>query len=495
MHELELKFQVDPTHSKALEAAWRNRLSRRVHLVAHGYDTADGCLARHALALRVFKKGGAPWTQCLEAPGHDGRPGVAHEVPFAAGRVHAQPPADIGMHEHSEAGRTLRAALHEDGRTASDLMHVHTTDLWRRTAHLQVDGSTIELTLEAGAVAAGDKAAEVCELALELKQGDPASFASLARQVVLDHHGLWLSVASNAQRAQHLVRGEAYAPVVKAQAPQLDDKMGGEAVMRAVLAACLKQILGNAGEVAAGSLDEEHIHQLRIGIRRLRTAVRELGQLSPQISPSWEAPWVEAFQALGAFRDKDTVMSAIGPQLEAAGAPKVQWQSGPAPARLPGEVVRAAQLQTALIELAVFSRGEGGSVEGGPEAVRKHLRKRLGKLHRATVADGKHFEELDAVAQHRVRKRLKRLRYLAEFVSSLFGEKAVERYLKHLRPAQDALGLLNDAAVAQALYRDAVAAGAHEAWFAVGWLQSQRAITARACRKALCKVADAQRFW
>jgi triphosphatase len=188
-------------------------------------------------------------------------------------------------------------------------------------------------------------------------------------------------------------------------------------------------------------------------------------------------------------------LSAIGPQLEGAGAPTVQWQSGPAPARSPGEVVRAAPLQTALIDLAVFSQAEGGSAAGAADAVRKHLRKRLGKLHRATVADGKHFEALEAVAQHRVRKRLKRLRYLAEFVSPLFGEKAVERYLKHLRPAQDALGLLNDAAVAQGLYRAAVAAGVHEAWFAVGWLESQRAVTACACRKALSKVADAEMFW
>jgi triphosphatase len=152
MRELELKFQAAPTHSEALEAAWRDRLSRRVHLVAHGYDTADGCLARHALALRVFKKGGAPWAQCLEAPGRDGRPGVAHEVPFAGGRAHAPPPVDVGLHEHSDAGRALRAALDEDGYTASDLLLVHTTDLWRRTARLQVDGSTIELMLEAGTV-------------------------------------------------------------------------------------------------------------------------------------------------------------------------------------------------------------------------------------------------------------------------------------------------------------------------------------------------------
>jgi triphosphatase len=494
MRDLGLKFQVDPDHKAAFEAAWRERLSRRVRFVAHGYDTADGCLARRAFALRLCRKGGAPWMQRLEVPGRHGLPCITHQVPVAAGRSRAEPSLDIRLHEHGEAGRRLQAALDEGGRTASELVHLHSADVWRRTAALQTDGSTIELALDDGRVLAGDKASRVCELELELKQGDPAALVALAKQLVLDH-GLWLSFGSTAQRAQQLARGEADAPVVKAHAPNLDDRMDGEAVVRAVMGACLDQILGNAGEVAAGSLDEEHIHQLRIGIRRLRTALRELGKLSLQTSLTWEGPLVEAFQALGAYRDKDTVMRAISPRLEAAGAPKLQWHSGPAHARPPGDVVRAAQLQTVLIDLSVFSRGEGGPAENSPKAVDKHLRKRLESLHRAVVLDGKRFEELDAVAQHRVRKRLKRLRYLAEFVSPLFGEKAVERYLKHLRPAQDALGALNDAAVAQALYRDAVAAGAHEAWFAVGWLQSQRAITARACRKALCKVGDAELFW
>ena len=39
---------------------------------------------------------------------------------------------------------------------------------------------------------------------------------------------------------------------------------------------CLEQVLVNASEIAAGSSDAEHVHQLRVGIRRLRTAMREL---------------------------------------------------------------------------------------------------------------------------------------------------------------------------------------------------------------------------
>jgi len=121
-------------------------------------------------------------------------------------------------------------------------------------------------------------------------------------------------------------------------------------------------------------------------------------------------------------------------------------------------------------------------------------RRRLRKLHREVVRDGRRFEALDEALQHRVRKRLKRLRYLAECVAPLFGEHAVERYLKHLRPAQDALGAHNDAHVALALYRQATERDP-KAWFAVGWLQSQQGASAAVCRRALKEVAGAPKFW
>jgi inorganic triphosphatase YgiF len=50
---------------------------------------------------------------------------------------------------------------------------------------------------------------------------------------------------------------------------------------------------------------------------------------------------------------------------------------------------------------------------------RKLLGSRLEKLHSQVGKDGRRFQQLDVVSQHRVRKRLKRLRYLAEFVAPL----------------------------------------------------------------------------
>lgn len=108
--------------------------------------------------------------------------------------------------------------------------------------------------------------------------------------------------------------------------------------------------------------------------------------------------------------------------------------------------------------------------------------------------DGAHFETLAPDQQHRVRKRLKRLRYLAEFVGPLFGRKAARRYADGLARAQDALGLYQDGVVAIAQYRQAPPQDAR-AWFAVGWLEARQPRAARACGKALSRLKDLDRFW
>ena len=131
------------------------------------------------------------------------------------------------------------------------------------------------------------------------------------------------------------------------------------------------------------------------------------------------------------------------------------------------------------------------------DAARRVLRKRLQRLHKQVMREGERFESLDTESQHRVRKRLKRLRYLAEFVAPLFDaadKGGAERYLKALRPAQDALGEFNDEAVALALYREATERDSR-AWFAVGWFSARHAAGARACAKALGKIDKAARFW
>ena len=262
--------------------------------------------------------------------------------------------------------------------------------------------------------------------------------------------------------------------------------MDGPQVFRAVIGACLAQMLPNASEVAAGSPDAEHVHQLRVGIRRLRTALREMADFAPAIDPAWEPALVDAFRALGRQRDREHLQKTVQPQIEAAGGPPVAWPEPAEPEPAPAAVVRDQAFQLVLMSLIAASLPPDEQAADAPPRSSKRPSRPASRCARASrsciarwCATAGTSRRWSPTAQHRVRKRLKRLRYLGEFVAPMFGQGRAARYLKELKPAQDALGEHNDAAVAIDAYREA-ASHDGSAWFAVGWLS--RAAAAECAR-------------
>jgi inorganic triphosphatase YgiF len=526
--EIEFKFHIPAARLKAVEAAMRRGTVVRTRLQARYFDTADQALAGQGIVLRLRKEG-RRWVQTVKATGDNALHRLEHNVDLGAAAGGASPAIDPQRHQGTPVGDRLAKVLAASG---APLVERQSTDIVRLTRDVRVTGlggAVVELALDVGKVVAHAGTPDrcespVCELELELKRGDVQGLVALARRWSRQH-GLWFSTVSKAERGARLLAKLEVVPAVKAGTPRFPgekDKLDGRSIQQAVVASCLAQMLPNASEIAAGSTDEEQIHQLRIGIRRLRTALRELAGLDTSAglfdAAAWEPPLVDAFRALGALRDREQVVKLAQPQLREAGAPEFDPLAGDdaaAHAQSPGGVVRAPAFQSVLVSLIGFTAAErpakaasASNAEESGEAppapapmsandARRLLRKRLQKLHKQALRDGGRFESLDTESQHRVRKRLKRLRYLAEFVAPLFEKEeggAAGRYLKALRPAQDALGEFNDEAVALALYREATVRDAR-AWFAVGWFTARHAAGARACGKALEKIAKVPRFW
>jgi inorganic triphosphatase YgiF len=528
--EIEFKFHIPAERLQAVEAAMRRGAVVRTRLQARYFDTADQALAAQGIVLRLRKEG-RRWVQTVKATGDNALHRLEHNVdlgPAAAGS--AAPVIDPQRHQGTPVGDRLAKVLTASG---APLVERQSTDIVRLTRDVRTTGAggaVVELALDVGKVIAhagtpDERESPVCELELELKRGDVHGLVALARRWS-QQHGLWFSTVSKAERGARLLAKLDVVPAVKAETPRFAKEPDGRAIQQGVVASCLAQMLPNASEIAAGSTDEEQIHQLRIGIRRLRTALRELAGLDERTdlfnAAEWEPPLVEAFRALGVLRDREQIVKLALPQLRDAGAPEFDPMAGGAAAAadapLPGDIVRAPAFQSVLVSLIGFTAEtppaeaasnddtkaseEARSAPGPVNArdARRYLRERLQHLHELTVRDGRDFESLSPEDQHRTRKRLKRLRYLAEFAMPLFAEaddeksSAAERYLKRLRPAQDALGKFNDEAVAQALYREAAARDAR-AWFAVGWFSARHAAGAEACRKALGKIKKAPRFW
>ena len=306
------------------------------------------------------------------------------------------------------------------------------------------------------------------------------------------HGGLWLSTVPKSARGHRLWLEEP-ARAAKAREIVLDRHADGAALLRGIFAPVLDDVLAHASEVAEGQANAQIVHELRVGIRQLRTALRELSALHPGIEPSWAPALAATFAQLGALRDAEVVREAVRPLLEAAQAPMTAWQVAPA---LDGTAaVRGSRFQCVLLEMLAWLHADEAlpSTADGHEAMRL-LRRRLDTLHRKLVAASRRFERLDPPKQHQVRKRLKRLRYLAEMTQSLWPAGAASRYIGQLKPAQDALGHHNDVATAAAAFRvDAMREP--KAWFAAGFLQSPLKAMAQRARHKLRPVRHAARFW
>ena len=182
MTEIELKFGVPAVRAGAIDAALRRAQARRTTIVSRYFDTPDRRLAGDGLSLRL-RRGGGPWEQTLKAPAEG--PGERHEeTVLRPGRWGADgPPLDLSLHDATPAGRRLRALLGNAG-AAAGLAPVHVSTVQRRSIEIDAAGGRVEVAFDRGEIRAGSAVAPVCEVEVELKQGDPAALIAFAKQGV-----------------------------------------------------------------------------------------------------------------------------------------------------------------------------------------------------------------------------------------------------------------------------------------------------------------------
>ena len=521
MKEVELKFQVPPAARQAVESAVAGpQAARRIRLRAAYFDTPTGALAAAGLALRLRKEGRA-WVQTLKGTLPDGTSmtRAEHNTPRTETGV-TVPAIDPQLHADTPVGAALLKVLQAAN---AELQLVIRTDIWRRARTVRVAGGVLELAFDVGVIEAAaavpPRHLPVCELEIELKRGSPQLVVTAAQRWVA-RHGLWLDTRSKAELGHLLSRDDAMAEARRASEVKLAKSMTPAAALDAVLRSCLAQISVNASQIASGRHAPEHTHQLRVGLRRLRTALRffDGARLADAIDAARrEQLAVDAamlFRQLGQARDRAAVAEPLA--IELARALAAVGQSGEPP-RLPASgdevdptvLVRQAVAQRLMLSLISRAQGDDPApvsavqpATTGPDAIapepslplRQRLAQRLNRWHRQVLVDAQAFDNLDDEGRHRLRKRIKRLRYAAEFSASLFDERAVRGYLKALRALQERLGTVNDVAVGIALYSAAAPADAR-ALFALGWLAAQRERALAACKPDLKRFVGGKRFW
>lgn len=494
--EIELKLTMEPAAMRKLRRlAWlralrtgepETLLQRSVY-----FDTPDFRLRREGVGLRM-RSMGRRRVQTLKTAGES--------VAGLFSRREWEWPASAEQLDFEPILATQLGPLFADGTLAAALRPVFATEIRRSRSQVEFEGCRVTVDLDEGAVAAGDRRAPICEAELELAAGEPAALFRLARRV-LDSVPFRLACVDKAQQGYALLLGERARPV-KWRGLALSPTLTAAEAFRRIGRACLGQLLENERCLLASG-DPEALHQMRVALRRLRSAARAFRPLFERSAAGTvedEMRWL--LDALGRARDLQVFVAEIVDPVLAAmpGDDALEALRRDFADRRDAAVgeaaaaVRSGRFAALVLSLGAWVEGEGWVAAGSgpgplgmpvPAFAAEVLAARERKLRKA----GGDIAAMPEAERHRLRIMAKKLRYVAEFFLPLHPGKRARRAVAALADLQERLGRLNDLAVARRMLSAAAEGGdPARAWAAgmvVGWHE----------RSARRRIARAEKAW
>ena len=504
--EFELKLELTPQQlqrvggNPALEHLTVGKPTTRT-LRSVYFDTPDHRLRAQGISLRV-RSIGDTWVQTIKSGGRGVRNGVSNPDEDETVIGNAEP--DLSQIADSRIRRAIRKAV-----STSTLEPQFETVVTRTTHRLHSDKGDLELALDEGIVRAGKAEDTLCEAELELKAGSPECLLEAAA-VLFSQENVRLAEASKAERGYNLVLGRQNrnADPVKARIPQLTGDETCATALGQFAEAATEQIIANRRALLETD-DPEAAHQLRIGLRRLRSALRAFRPVSfPTATRDLEQHAKALGQHVGELRNADVFIESIlapvaGSMKRAPGFDELKGALNAhrtamheqARTSLEGEQWSKLQLYLALWPRTV---AEDSALA---KPVRAFAAKALDKGWKKIAKQGKALDDLTLEARHDMRKALKGFRYTAEFFGSLYARGKVEKFVKELKRLQDVFGYVNDVATAAELNqichnrcsesREAQRA----AGYVLGWHTAQAEHAWKSATKEWKRLAKQKRFW
>lgn len=456
--EVELKLLLDPQHAGLVREhplLAQYATEEPVLLSMHDVyvDTPDLQLCRHQAGLRVRHIDGV-WVQTLKAGGSVR--GGLHSRHEWESEVAGPAPELDALDTLIGRKQPVRALLRQDA-IRGNLQTVFGTRIERTVWQLATpEGALVECVLDQGLIehrsADGMRSIPISEIELELKSGNPASLFDIALALLPDVP-LQIGQMSKAERGYRLAAGVPL-KAVKAQPLALSKTMSVTQGFQAIAVNCLEQISANQDGVADGE-DVESLHQMRVGLRRLRSALT-LFKAQLQLPADLQADLDWLVGKLGAARNWDVLASdtlapcegdieagVLAPLLHAAQA---EARSAHA---LAAKALAAPRYTRLMLGLQRWLLAPGRRTRKKP--VQRFARLALRQRQRRLVKRGKLLLHGTPEQRHETRIAAKKARYAAEFFASLFSAGKVRSYVRRLSALQDVLGVLNDLQVADGL--------------------------------------------
>lgn len=507
MNEIELRFQIPESQWPAVRrwvAGTAKSPAAQERLQAAYFDTADRDLARAGFALRLRREGEV-WVQTLKGAAPDGMTRLEHNVPLGADT----PTLDVARHADHPAGQALQQLLATLPEGA--LQALFRTDITRLTRPLRTRYGLVELALDHGELLAGEgeslRTTPVAELEIELKRGQARAVLEVARQWAVERFGLTLELRTKALRGDLLARELLCAPVAESHGIHWTGDMSRDDALHVLLRECLEPVVGNASQIASGRHQAEHLHQLRVGLRRLRAGLRLLAEDDDAALLALADGAGQLSSRLAAARDIDAQAEASWrvAMLAAwrAERPSAAVEAPPAAPIDVAALLHARDVQGWMLSVIGWLARPAPEQASQDEQDLGFVHRRIAQWHAAADKQVKRFERLDAEGRHHLRRRLRRLRLAMELAFAVPGgadgrrlsKKELEargKLLGRIHEAAQKLGALNDLEVGLSQAREELALAmangdvpaAARAGFSLGWLRPRQ-------KQALEKAAKA----
>ena len=480
--EIELKLQLSPKAASKLakHPLLANIASQRQHLLNTYFDTPKLELHERRIAVR-FRKKDWQWL-CTVKSAEPASGGLAMRSEW---ETQATPGTfDFSHVDNAEFRDFLEQRI-------ARLEPVFTTDFKRQIWHVPFGESLIELAIDRGHIESRGRKSPICEIELELLSGKVEDIFWLTRQLQGDHH-LHPAIASKAERGYNLFLDAPLKPF-KARPAEINADMTPVEAFRCIALNCLEHFQRNEQGLLT-SKDPEFVHQARVALRRLRSAIKLFAPvLPPEFVATYGQTWQTLGSALGEARNWDVFLEETLPPLMCAFPDdkdgkrlrKAAQRKAHSTRKSITGLLATREYPRLLLEFtaAVYTVGQTLPIpleDFARQQISRHARKarKLATRH----------AELTPAERHRMRIAFKKLRYTLEFFAPLLPPKRLKAYLGAVAQLQEQLGLINDQVCAESLLAEAMPK--RQPGPIHGWIAGRHALLISSLPEVLCAWLD-----
>lgn len=466
--EIELKLQLSPKAAGKLarHPLLANIASHKQQLLNTYFDTPELELHQRRIAVR-FRKKGWQWL-CTVKSAEPASGGLAMRSEW---ETQATPGTfDFSHVDNAEFRSFLESRIDK-------LEPVFTTDFKRQSWQVPFGESLIELVIDRGHIESRGRRTPICEIELELLSGKVEDIFWLTRQLQGDIH-LHPAIASKAERGYNLFLDTPLKPF-KARPAAINADMTPVEAFRCIALNCLEHFQRNEQGLLT-SRDPEFVHQARVALRRLRSAIKLFSPvLPPEFVAAYGQTWQTLGSALGEARNWDVFLEETLPPIAAAFPEDKDIK----------RLRKAAQRRTQSTRKSIvgllatreyprllleFTAAVYTVSQSLPIPLEDFARQQISLHARKARKLAIRHAELTVGERHTMRIAFKKLRYTLEFFAPLLPQPRLKPYLAALSQLQDQLGLINDYVTAQALTSNTLSKSS--AGPIDGWIRASNAL-------------------